>query len=131
MLLIRKRAYARAGLVGNPSDGYHGKTISVVVPNFWAEVTLYEWDQVEVVSSQEDHSRFDSVDELVRDVRLHGYYGGMRLVKATIKKFVEYCRRQRPHARTIGTSRSATRATFRARSGWPAPARSSWPRSGA
>ena len=28
MLLIRKRAYARAGLVGNPSDGYHGKTIS-------------------------------------------------------------------------------------------------------
>ena len=29
MLLIRKRAYARAGLVGNPSDGYHGKTISV------------------------------------------------------------------------------------------------------
>ena len=26
MLLTRKRAYARAGLVGNPSDGYHGKT---------------------------------------------------------------------------------------------------------
>ena len=26
--LIRKQAYARAGLVGNPSDGYYGKTIS-------------------------------------------------------------------------------------------------------
>ena len=57
-------------------------------------MTLYEWDQVEMVSSQDDQSRFRSVDELVRDVRLHGYYGGIRLVKATIKKFVEYCRRQ-------------------------------------
>ncbi len=94
MLLIRKKAYARAGLVGNPSDGYHGKTLSVIVGNFHAEVPLYEWDQVEVVSSQEDQSRFRSVDELARDVRLHGYYGGIRLVKATIKKFVEYCHRR-------------------------------------
>ena len=94
MRLIRKKAYARAGLVGNPSDGYFGKTLAMIVRNFSAEVTLYEWDQLEVVSSQEDHSRFDSLEELVRDVRLHGYYGGIRLVKATIKKFAEYCRRQ-------------------------------------
>ena len=94
MLLIRKKAYARAALVGNPSDGYSGKTLSVIVGNFSAEVTLYEWDQIEVMLSQEDRSRFDSLDELMRDVRLHGYYGGIRLVKATIKKFVEYCRRQ-------------------------------------
>ena len=94
MLLIRKKAFARAGLVGNPSDGYFGKTLSVIVGNFAAEVTLYEWDQIEVVFSQEDRSRFDSLDELVRDVRLHGYYGGIRLVKATIKKFADYCRSQ-------------------------------------
>jgi len=94
MLLIRKRAYARAGLMGNPSDGYNGKTLSMIVGNFSAEVTLYEWDEIELIWSQEDHSRFRSVDELVRDVQLHGYYGGIRLVKATIKKFAEYCRRQ-------------------------------------
>ncbi|MHC4403814.1 MAG: mevalonate kinase family protein [Planctomycetota bacterium] len=94
MLLIRRNACARAGLIGNPSDGYHGKTISMIVRNFQAEVTLYEWDDVEIVWSQEDRSRFRSVEELVRDVKLHGYYGGIRLVKATIKKFVEYCRRQ-------------------------------------
>ena len=93
MLLIRKKAHARAGLIGNPSDGYHGRTISVIVRNFEAEVTLYEWDRVELILSQEDQSRFRSVDELVRDVELHGYYGGIRLVKATVKKFVEYCRR--------------------------------------
>jgi len=94
MLLIRNKAFARAGLIGNPSDGYHGKTIALSVRNFHAEVTLYEWDQVEVVWSKNDQSRFDSVDELVRDVQLHGYYGGVRLLKATIKRFVEYCRRQ-------------------------------------
>ena len=94
MLLIRKKAFARAGLMGNPSDGYHGKTISLVVPHFWAEVTLYEWDELELVWSPNDQSRFRSVNELVRDVQLHGYYGGIRLVKATIKRFVEYCYHQ-------------------------------------
>lgn len=91
MLLIRKTAHARAGLIGNPSDGYHGKTIALLVRNFRAVVTLYEWEDVELVWSQEDQSRFGSVQDLVRDVQLHGYYGGIRLVKATIKKFVEYC----------------------------------------
>lgn len=91
MQLLRRRAYARAGLIGNPSDGYHGKTISLSVRDFWAEVVLYEWDELEIVLSQEDRSRFRSIYELNRDVSLHGYYGGVRLVKATIKKFVDYC----------------------------------------
>jgi glucuronokinase len=91
MQLIRQRAYARAGLMGNPSDGYGGKTISLSVGNFWAEVVLYEWEDVELVWSQEDQSRFRSVRDLVEDVRRHGYYGGIRLVKATVKKFAEYC----------------------------------------
>jgi glucuronokinase len=93
MRMIRKRAYARAGLVGNPSDGYHGKTISIIVRNRHAEVLLYEWDDVEIVWSDEDQSRFRSVGDLVRDVKLHGYYGGLRLVKATIKTFADFCAR--------------------------------------
>jgi glucuronokinase len=91
MFLTRKRAFARAGLLGNPSDGYNGKTISLSVRNYWAEVVLYEWDSVEIVLAGDDRAKFDSVDELARDVRLHGYYGGIRLIKATIKRFVEYC----------------------------------------
>lgn len=94
MLLIRKHAYARAGLIGNPSDGYGGKTISLIVRNFAATVVLYEWEDLEIVGSHDDRSRFDSLGGLVDDVRLHGYYGGIRLVKATIKKFGEYCGRQ-------------------------------------
>jgi glucuronokinase len=91
MFLTRKRAYARAGLLGNPSDGYNGKTISFSIRNFWAEVVLYEWDTVEIVLADDDRAKFRSVFELARDVRLHGYYGGIRLIKATVKRFVEYC----------------------------------------
>ncbi len=93
MELIRKQAFARAGFVGNPSDGYNGKTISLVIRDLYATVVLYEWDEIDIVLSQEDHSRFSSIAELSRDVELHGYYGGVRLVKATIKKFVEYARK--------------------------------------
>ena len=95
MELIRKKAFARAGLIGNPSDGYHGKTISIGLGNLWAQVSLYEWEQVEIIWSQEDRSRFDSIEQLADDVVLHGYYGGVRLVKATIKLFVDYCRREK------------------------------------
>jgi len=92
MDIIRNRAYARAGLLGNPSDGYNGKTISIIVRNFWAEVVLYEWDSVDIVQSRNDRARFRSIHDLAQDVRLHGYYGGIRLIKATIKRFVDYCR---------------------------------------
>jgi glucuronokinase len=91
MQIVRKRAYARAGLLGNPSDGYNGKTIAFTVRDFWAEVVLYEWDVVEIVLAEDDRARFNSVHDLARDVRLHGYYGGIRLIKATIKRFVDYC----------------------------------------
>ena len=32
----------RVGLVGNPSDGFYGKTISLSIENFWAEVSIKE-----------------------------------------------------------------------------------------
>lgn len=93
MELIRRRAYARAGLIGNPSDGYHGRTLSVIVRNYFAQVVLYEWEDLEIILSRDDRSRFHSINELHHDVELHGYYGGVRLVKATIKCFAEYCQR--------------------------------------
>jgi glucuronokinase len=94
MQIIKRRVYARAGLLGNPSDGYNGKTISVSVGNFWSEVVLYEWPTVEIVLARHDRARFHSVHDLAQDVELHGYYGGIRLIKATIKRFVDYCNAQ-------------------------------------
>ncbi len=97
MRLIRTRAYARAGLLGNPSDGYFGKTISLPVRNFRADVVLYEWPELEIVLASQDRCSFSSLEELCDDVKLHGYYGGLRLVKATVKKFAEYCARRGIH----------------------------------
>jgi glucuronokinase len=97
MLLLRRRAHARAGLVGNPSDGYHGKTISLIVRNFWAEAVLYEWEDLELVWTDQNQHRFGSLQDLVHDVKMHGYFGGIPLIKATIKKFAEYCQRQGHH----------------------------------
>jgi len=94
MRLIRTRAYARAGLLGNPSDGYFGKTISLPVRNFWAEAVLYDWPELEIVLARQDRCSFNSLGELCEDVSLHGYYGGLRLVKATVKKFAQHCGQQ-------------------------------------
>lgn len=92
MRTIRRRAHARAGLIGNPSDGYGGKTIAFAIESFAAEVVMYPWEEVEIIWSEQDKNRFETVEDLVEDVNLNGYYGGVRLVKATIKRFVEFCR---------------------------------------
>jgi len=84
-------AYARAGLIGNPSDGYYGKTISFIIRDFAARVSLYESPELEIVPSFQDRFKYPSMQDLVDDVRSNGYYGGIRIMKATIKKFVEYC----------------------------------------
>ena len=83
--------YARAGLMGNPSDGYYGKTLSVAIRNFAARVSLYEHPELEIVPSFQDRSIYPGMRELAEDVRRNGYYGGIRLMKAAIKRFYDYC----------------------------------------
>ena len=86
-MIITKRAFPRAALIGNPSDGYFGKTIAFTFSNFYAEVILYETPEIEIMPNIRDHSRFANLDNLVHDVDRFGYYGGIRLLKAAIKKF--------------------------------------------
>ena len=93
-MIITGKAHARAGLVGNPSDGYFGKTISILIRNFTTTVHLWESPHFEIMPSSGDLGRFASLPDFLRDVKLHGYYGGMRLVKAAIKRFHDYCRQQ-------------------------------------
>lgn len=91
-MIIRTMAFPRAALVGNPSDGYNGKTIAFVFDNYCAEVELYETPELEILPSFRDSTRFDSLEAMHSDVELYGYYGGIRLLKAAGKKFYEYCR---------------------------------------
>lgn len=91
-MIIRTVAFPRAALVGNPSDGYNGKTIAFVFDNYKAEVELYETPELEILPSFRDRTRYDSLESMCSDVELYGYYGGIRLLKAAGKKFFEYCR---------------------------------------
>ena len=91
-MIIETLAYPRAALVGNPSDGYHGKTIAFVFSNYRARVQLYETPELEILPSRRDYCRFSSLDAMCADIEMYGYYGGIRLLKAAGKKFNEYCR---------------------------------------
>ncbi len=108
-MIITTRAYPRAGLVGNPSDGYYGKTIAFAFSNFRCEVVLYETPELEILPNTRDHSRFKSLKALAEDVQRFGYYGGIRLLKATVKRFYDYCRAEnRPLAQRQFTLRYHT-----------------------
>ena len=90
-MIIHTKAYSRAGLAGNPSDGYFGKTLSVTLKNYYASITMYETPDLEILPNERDHSYFPNLESLVNDVNLQGYYGGIRLIKAAAKRFYDYC----------------------------------------
>ena len=50
-MIIHEKAYPRSALIGNPSDGYFGKTIAFMFRNYCAEVTLYESPCLEILPS--------------------------------------------------------------------------------
>jgi glucuronokinase len=86
------RAHARAGLLGNPSDGYGGKVISCIVANWSAEVRLLPSSRIRFVAGSGEPLEFESLDHMTQSLRRHGYYGGVRLLQAAAKRFADYCR---------------------------------------
>ena len=90
-MIISTKSYPRAALLGNPSDGYFGKTIAFLFKNFSANVVLYETPEIEILPADYDSNVFHSISELSEDVELYGYYGGIRLLKAAVKRFYDYC----------------------------------------
>ncbi|KAL1919007.1 uncharacterized protein VTP21DRAFT_2388 [Calcarisporiella thermophila] len=91
---IITRSNARIGLLGNPSDGFYGKTISVLISNFWTEVTLIprEDEQIKIVPNPlSDPHHFPSLEALSIISQADGYETGDRLLQATCKVFYEYC----------------------------------------
>lgn len=94
-MIIQTQSYPRAALIGNPSDGYYGKTIAFVFSNFCAKVQLYHTPELEIIPEKMDVDKFKNIDELSERVASNGYYGGLRLIKAAIKVFHHYCKSHR------------------------------------
>ncbi|MCC7300075.1 MAG: GHMP kinase [Verrucomicrobia bacterium] len=91
-MIIRSKAYPRAGLIGNPSDGYHGRTISFTFDNFFAEAVLYPSKELELLPGPRDRTVFQSLEGLSDSIEQYGYYGGLRLIEAALKRFFDYTR---------------------------------------
>ena len=89
---IETYAYGRAGLLGNPSDGYFGKTISLLVRNFRARVILYPSARLEIRAGKADLPVFESLEDLYETTRWRGYYGGFRIILALLVRLADYCR---------------------------------------
>jgi len=90
--MIETYGYARAGVLGNPSDGYFGKTLSFAMANYRARVLLYPSGRLEIKPSKADLPVFENLDDLYRTTRWRGYYGGIRIIQALIVRFMDYCR---------------------------------------
>lgn len=90
--ITREKTYARAGLAGNPSDGFFGKTLSFTLQNFFAEVVLYPSQYLELLAGPRDSPVYSDIGEMIKNIDDYGYYGGIRLLQAAIKRFKEYCR---------------------------------------
>jgi glucuronokinase len=92
--MIETFGYARAGMLGNPSDGYFGKTLSFAMSNWRARVLVYPSGRLEIKPSKADLPVFESLDDLYRITRWRGYYGGIRIIQALIVRFIDYCRQE-------------------------------------
>jgi glucuronokinase len=87
-------AHARAGLLGNPSDGYFGKTIALSIRDFAARVSLSPSPEIRIEAGRDDREVYPDLAAYLDKVSLYGYYGGVRLIKAALRKFAETCRAQ-------------------------------------
>ncbi|XP_019161721.1 PREDICTED: glucuronokinase 1 isoform X2 [Ipomoea nil] len=91
--VIEHKAYARVGLLGNPSDVYYGNAISFSLGNFWASVRLEPSPDLFISPHPtHDHVHFNSLSNLVNRLQSEGYYGGVRLLMAICKVFHNYCK---------------------------------------
>ncbi len=80
---------ARAGLLGNPSDGYGGRTLAVPIRSLSATVTIEPADVVEVRGPADDVPLFASYAEMASHLDRYGYGRGTALVLAAARRFYD------------------------------------------
>ena len=85
---VSSTCFARAGLLGNPSDGYHGKAISFSIRNFAAKVNLNESSTIEFGDNQTD--RFGSFSDVSSLDIIKETDGGERLLKSALRRWLQH-----------------------------------------
>ena len=108
--MIAHTVPARVGLLGNPSDGYGGRTLGLAVPLFAATVELVEADELEIVPNPDDEPWWADVGDLVDQVDCYGYLTVPQLLAATIRTFADVVSFE---ASTIGSNAEPQLTRFR------------------
>jgi glucuronokinase len=83
-------AHARAGLAGNPSDGYYGKTVSVTIPAYRAAATVRDARRFEIACPTRPVAMFDGYGAAVRRFRTDHPAEPARIVQAALAVFYDY-----------------------------------------
>jgi glucuronokinase len=91
-MTITTRTHARAGLLGNPSDGYGGRTISIALSDFEARVSLSEADELVIDPGPGDRHVYGDLSRLLAGIAADGYPAGAAgLLAAAVKRFSDWC----------------------------------------
>ena len=88
---VTGRAFARAGLLGNPADGYGAKAIAISIRNFSATVTIEPSDRLRFVAGPSDLISFQDLREAERTLARFGCEDGIRLLRAALRRFMAHC----------------------------------------
>ena len=88
--MIKKIAYPRAAVIGNPSDGFFGKTIAFPFNNFHAEARLTESESIHVGSTS-----YAGIEAFYQHYKEHGIDAENPLVSASLKRFYRHCQYQK------------------------------------
>ena len=92
--MITRSAPARVGILGNPSDGYGGRTLGLALDAFEATIELEPVDgtAISIVPGEADHPTWTSTADFVESVDRYGYDTAVPLLAATIRTFVDVVR---------------------------------------
>ncbi|MBD3310557.1 GHMP kinase [Candidatus Woesearchaeota archaeon] len=88
--IFTSRAYSRAGLIGNPSDGFGGKTISFTIYNYYATIKLWPSEGFEIIPGEADRLKFKDDNMLVEHTQEYGYDGMVQIIAAAVTSFKKY-----------------------------------------
>lgn len=104
---IAHSAPARVGLLGNPSDGYGGRTLGLAVEAFRATVTLIptgsdpERRGITIVPSVDDATRWNSSADLADRIDRFGYGTGPQVMAAAVRTMIDVVRGLNENGQTV------------------------------
>ncbi len=92
--MIQHSVPARVGLLGNPSDSYGGRTMSLAIAGMMATVSVYEDDAVRISGPHPSPFEFESISDFAQSIHRFGYGTGEQLLAATLRTFLDLAQSQ-------------------------------------